>query len=288
MVAANIAGLANCGFCDVTDTLETITSTSLPEMPILAHIFVYPIKSLDPLRVEPARVLRSGALEFDRQWAIVDAAGKFLNGKRTPLVHRLRTKFDERIEKVTFSFEGSDATFVLSRDQDAVETWLSNIFAQPVRLLENAYGGYPDDTEAPGPTVISTATLEAVTSWFPGMTVEQCRVRFRANLEIGDVEAFWEDRLFGPAGSQVDFRIGNVTFAGTNPCQRCVVPSRDPQTGEVRPHFTPKFTRHREASLPGWAERSRFTHFYRLAVNTHLASNPGVIRIGDEVSVQDG
>src|SRR5688572_3286129 len=136
-------------------------------MPTLARILVYPIKSLDPIRVEHARVLASGALEFDRQWAIVDASGKFINGKRTPLVHRLRTSFDERIERVTFQFEGRTASFHLSNELEALESWLSEVFGQSVRLLENAYGGFPDDTEAPGPTVISTATLETVASWFP-------------------------------------------------------------------------------------------------------------------------
>ena len=122
-------------------------------MPTLARILVYPIKSLDPIRVEHARVLASGALEFDRQWAIVDASGKFINGKRTPLVHRLRTSFDERIEHVTFQFEGRTASFHLSNELEALESWLSEVFGQSVRLLENAYGGFPDDTEAPGPTV---------------------------------------------------------------------------------------------------------------------------------------
>ncbi len=255
-------------------------------MPTLAHILIYPIKSLNPVRVEQARVLPCGALEFDRQWAIADASGKFINGKRTPLVHRLRTTFDERVECVTFGFEDRSASFHLSNEREALENWLSEVFAQPVRLLESSHGGYPDDTEAPGPTVISTATLEAVARWFPPMTVADCRLRFRANLELGGVEPFWEDQLFGPGGSQVNFRIGEVTFAGTNPCQRCVVPTRDPRTGEVRPHFTSEFVKHREASLPVWAERSRFNHFYRLAVNTHLALAGGIVHRGDEMVVE--
>jgi uncharacterized protein YcbX len=254
-------------------------------MPHLAHIFIYPIKSLDPVRVEQVRVLRGGALEFDRRWAIVDASGKFLNGKRTPLVHRLRASFDERIERVTFRFEGRSAAFHMSKDLESLEAWLGEIFAQPVRLLENANSGYPDDTEAPGPTVISTATLETVASWFLPMTVSECRQRFRANLEISGVEPFWEDRLFGPTGSQVDFRIGDVTFAGTNACQRCVVPTRQPETGEVWPHFTPEFTKNREALLPPWTERTRFNHFYRLAVNTHLVGVGGPIHVGDSVTL---
>ena len=254
-------------------------------MATLAHIIIYPIKSLDPVRVRQARVLGSGALEFDRRWAIADASGKFLNGKRTPLVHRLRASFDDQVERVTFQFDEQSGTFDLSNDREALEAWLGNVFMQPVRLLENVVGGFPDDTEAPGPTVISTATIDAVAHWFPPMTVSESRLRFRANLEIADVEPFWEDRLFGAAGAQVEFRIGNVNFAGTNPCQRCVVPTRDPFTGELWPRFAVEFAKHREATLPEWAERTRFSHFYRLAVNTHLAGRGDVIHVGDELTL---
>ena len=57
------------------------------------------------------------------------------------------------------------------------------------------------------------------------------RMRFRANLEIGEVPAFWEDRLYGESGTTVRFTVGAVCLEGTNPCQRCVVPTRDPLTG---------------------------------------------------------
>jgi uncharacterized protein len=255
-------------------------------MPHLDRILIYPIKSLDPVSVKQSRVLRNGALEFDRQWAIVDASGKFINGKRTPIVHHLRAKFDDQFEHVTFAFENRSDRFHLSNDLDALETWLGDVFKQPVRLLENSFGGYPDDNEAPGPTVISTATLNTVASWFPPTTVDECRLRFRANLEIADAEPFWEDQLYGRMGSQVDFQVGSIAFAGTNPCQRCVVPTRNSQTGEVWPKFAAEFGKQREASLPGWAERSRFDHFYRLAVNTHLVGKGGTIRAGDPIGVE--
>lgn len=256
----------------------------------LARILVYPIKSLDPVSLLQVRVQRGGALENDRRWAIVDASGKLVNGKRSPVLHRLRATYDDVLEHVTFRFEDREACFHLSQDLELLEAWLSEVLVEVVprggvRLLENTCGGYPDDTEAPGPTVISSATLETVASWFPAMSVDECRLRFRTNLELGETVPFWEDRLYGPAGSQVDFCIGSVTFAGTNPCQRCPVPARDPHTGDVRPRFTPDFSDRREATLPHWAERTRFNHFYRLAVNTHLVSSGGTLHVGDEVNL---
>jgi hypothetical protein len=39
--------------------------------------------------------------------------------------------------------------------------------------------------------------------------------------------------------------------------------------------------------LPEWAEKSRFNHFYRLAVNTIVPADQAgkMVRVGDEVQV---
>ena len=117
--------------------------------------------------------------------------------------------------------------------------------------------------------------------------MESARLRFRANLEIGGVPPFWEDRLFGPPETVVPFQIGDVIFHGVNPCQRCVVPPRDPETGDPLPDFSSIFRARRELTLPEWADRARFNHFYRLAVNTRVpASQAGhTLSVGDQVLI---
>ncbi|MCU0547170.1 MAG: MOSC domain-containing protein [Oscillatoriaceae cyanobacterium Prado104] len=111
---------------------------------------------------------------------------------------------------------------------------------------------------SPGPTIISTSTLEAIASWYPGLDLEEIRLRFRSNIEISGVPAFWEDRLFAAAQEIVNFQIGNVQFMGINPCQRCVVITRDSQTGEAYPNFQKTFVAQRRTTLPAWVDRSRF------------------------------
>ena len=257
-------------------------------MPHLAHIRLYPVKSLDGLAVAEAVVLPSGALEHDRQFAIVDAEGRYVNGKRTAQVHRVCSTFDVRTGTLELGAQGHDhrQAFSVDTDRAAIDAWLSGHFGFPVTLIENTVGGFPDDTDSPGPTFLSTATLSAVATWFPGLDTDQCRVRFRANLEIGGVEAFWEDRLFGAAGAVVRFRVGAVVFEGVNPCQRCVVPGRAPTSGAAIADFPRQFERQRRATLPPWAVSSRFNHFYRLAVNTRLAQGvAGTIRVGDAVEI---
>ena len=180
---------------------------------------------------------------------------------------------------------GRASSFSLTQDIEALEAWLSRFFNQPITLARNPDAGFPDDTNAPGPTVISTATLEEVASWYPGLSVGEIRTRFRANLEIGGVPAFWEDRLYGAAGEAVPFHIGATLLEGVNPCQRCIVPTRDTHTSEPFPDFAQTFRLRREATLPSWADRSRFNHFYRLAVNTCIpAAEAGkTLRLGDPI-----
>jgi uncharacterized protein YcbX len=255
-------------------------------MPRLARIVIFPVKSLDGVAVNEARVLPSGALEHDRQWALFDAQGKWINGKRTPQIHQLRSVVDPVGGKIALTAGGKTGAFAIDADRPQVEQWLSDFFRLAVRVEENAAAGFPDDTAAPGPTVVSTATLAEVTNWFPGLALPETRRRFRANLEIEDVEPFWEDRLYAEEGEAVRFQIGDVLLEGTNPCQRCVVPTRNAETGGRYDEFVAIFEKQRYETLPYWATRSRFDHFYRLAVNTRpVAGRVGTIRVGDEIRI---
>ena len=258
-------------------------------MPYLARMTLYPFKSLDGVEVEQATMLASGALQGDRAFALVDERGLYVNGKRNAKIHGLRSFFDLRERVLLVHVEGTtrEYAFHVDAERGRLTDWLSDYFGFPVRLQQNDAQGYPDDLKAPGPTVISASTLDTVASWFPDADTRTFKQRFRANLELAGVEPFWEDRLYGEAGTTVRFRIGAVVFEGTNPCKRCVVPSRDPLSGQMYPLFQKTLAEKRAEYLPSWANRSRFNHFYRLAVNTCVpASEAGkVLHLGDEVTV---
>ncbi len=217
--------------------------------------------------------------------------GRVINGKRTPLVHQLEATYDDNVTHVTLTDrrDRRKETFSLAADRGTLERYLSNHFSMPVTLREDATRGFPDDTDASGPTVISAETLREVGEWF-GFDVENSRRRFRANLTLEGGGPFWEDRLFGPPGEPVLFRIGEILFFGTNPCARCVVPSRDPVSGQQGTGFAKQFSEHRRDSLPMWSDRDVFDHFYRLAVNTRLYSNSKerLLRVGDLVEIVNG
>lgn len=258
-------------------------------MPELVRIRLYPFKALDPVDVAVCDILPSGALKHDRAFALVDADGIFLNGKRIPAVHGLRASFNPDLSVISLHAPQRADLGSISARLDAttfanLEAWLDEYFEFPVRVQRDATRGFPDDTDAPGPTLISTVTLETVASWFTGLSLESVRLRFRANLEIGGVPAFWEDRLFGAVkGSDVPFGIGTAKFFGTNPCQRCIVPTRDALSGEQWPAFQKVFMERRKSSLPEWAAAERFNHFYRLALNTRAEA--GTVRVGDRLEL---
>jgi len=254
----------------------------------LSRIRIYPIKSLAPVEVSEARIGPTGGLVQDRIWALYGSDGRWINGKRTPAVHFLRTKFAPDLSSVKLSVAAgrngpSPATFAFPADTARASEWFSSYFGEPV-TVRNSEVGFPDDDLAPGPTLVSTASLEAVCSWFPELSFESARLRFRANLEIAGVRPFEEDRLFtGEKGTFVRFGIGEVRFEGSNPCARCAVPPRDPHTSEAIADFQKRFASLREMHLPPWAAAARFDHFYRFALNTRVpASEAGkALRLGD-------
>jgi hypothetical protein len=258
----------------------------------LSKILLFPIKSLDAIAVEQVGVSSGGALQGDREFALFDQIGKYINAKRYPQIHQIRANYDlaKRLVTLQCPQHSQTETFHLDRDRPSLMEWFSNFFEQPVTIKQNIANGFPDDPDAWGATLISVASLETVANWYPerSLNLIQMRQRFRTNLEIDGVTPFWEDALFSQAGKLVPFQIGEVQFLGTNPCQRCPVPTRDPLTGDIYPSFQKIFTQQRESTLPNNIERSRFNHFYRLAVNTIIPiSEAGkVLKLGDTINIK--
>ena len=263
--------------------------------PRLVNIRLHPIKSLDPVFVPEARISPSGGLALDRAWALYSVDGKWVNGKRTQAIHLIRANYSPDLREVTLSVPGDrreipTRTFAFPGAHEEAAEWFSVFFDQQI-IVRYSENGFPDDTIASGPTIVSTASLESVSGWFgptpqgfSSITPDEVRRRFRATLEINGVPAFWEDQLFGEdERSVVRFKIGEVNFEGSNPCARCPVPPRNPQTGEILEGFQKRFTQLRESTLPPWSPRPRFDHFYRLSTNTRVAPSETnkLLRVGD-------
>jgi uncharacterized protein YcbX len=115
---------------------------------VVTRLVVHPIKGLDPVRLDEAFVLARGALEFDRRWAMVDAHGHFVNGKRRPAVHSVRAEYDLAKREVALNGQ----MFSLAHEGETIAKWFSELLGDPVEWRENVEAGFPDDTDSPGPT----------------------------------------------------------------------------------------------------------------------------------------
>jgi uncharacterized protein len=302
-------------------------------MPTLDRITLYPLKSLDGVEVTEARLLPGAGLEHDRRWQLVDLDGRVVNAKRTALLHAIRAEYaieglaaagpDAGLPRLAANVislaidpaalaaaavPGLDRlpdserlralapdVFPLVPGSEGPCGWLSEALGYDVLLLERPGGGFPDDRDAPGPTLAATATLAEVARWF-SFDLDEARRRFRVNLEVGGCEAFWEDTLAAPARPDLEpeviarspalpadpyaalpppeprpFTIGSARLVTTNACRRCVVPTRDSRTGAETAHFRDAFEARRSRSLRPDVDVSAWSHLYRLAINTRLA-----------------
>jgi uncharacterized protein YcbX len=307
-------------------------------MPTLDRITVYPMKSLDGVEVAEAQPLPGAGLEHDRRWQFVDLEGRVVNAKRTAILHAIRAEY--AIEGLAAAGPDSglpglaanmialaiDPAALAARAIPGIERlaglaadvfplvpgsagpcgWLSEALGFGVLLMERVEGGFPDDRDAPGPTLAATATLEEVARWF-GFDLDEARRRFRVNLEVGGCDAFWEDTVASPAwpgtpsladlspGLPADpyaglpppepreLTVGEVRLVATSVCRRCVVPTRDSRTGVETAWFRDAFEARRSRSLRPDVDASAWSHLYRLAVNTS-AFGHGVVRVGDTIS----
>ena len=269
----------------------------------MAHIenlWVYPVKGLDRMSVDSISINSAGTFEHDREYALlspeddtviedrVDSVGKTFNGKEIDHTHEVASEFDPDTTVLTLTnrAEGTQYRFDLESERDRASEWFTEFVGEPVKLRHREPPSFIDRPKL-GPSVISTGSLEEVASWFDGMTVDGARIRLRPNIEIGGVAPFWEDRFLGenPSG----FNVNRTRFDGAEACARCVVPSRDPDTGEPIADFQQRFATRREETLPDWAPREEFEHFFTVMLITDVPEEScgDTLSVGDEVTVRD-
>jgi uncharacterized protein YcbX len=260
----------------------------------MAHVerlTIYPLKGFNAHDRQQCRIRSGGTLAHDREFALIDSDGTVCNGKEIETLHDVALSYaadGPAIEVTSDERSGSGSErFDLSTDRGRARAsaWFSDLFDMDLTLERNSDTGHVD-RQSMGPSVISTATLETVAGWFDGMTVDSARRRMRANIEIGGVPAFWEDRFVGSDAPV--FRAGDVRIEGVTPCGRCVVPQRDPETGEPLPEFRKQFIERRKATFPDWADRNAFEHFYTLMLIARVpeADRGATVSVGDAVTIE--
>ena len=284
-------------------------------MPAVSRIRLYPIKSLSGVDVDSVPICDSGRMRYDREYALFSEDGTYVNGRQNKQVHKINTTVDLSANSIEFEIHDTDYTFSCELDgidsNPELEEWLTDFFDEPITVerakqsnfTDSAGGIAPLRVTATGPTLVGEETLAEVASWYDDLDADGIFRRLRANVIIGDVEPFWEDKLYSntPAthrnpGTGVEFTVGNVTHYGIMCKPRCVVPSRNPVTGERKLNFTKRFSEKRKERFPEWADaetlgtnmdRDGTDDYYYLTVVTRIPSCEAgeEITVGDEISI---
>jgi len=224
----------------------------------LSEIWIYPVKSLGGISLQEAQVTDRG-LELDRRWLLVDDSGRFLSQREYPELALFRPEIVDGFLKITHrvNLESIDIELhpvfldanckmevtVWDDTIDAFEVspntskWFSKFLGFSVRLVY-----MPDESERRlDPNYAITGDeINSFSDAYPFLIIGQASLddlngrlevavpmnRFRPNFVFANGEAFEED-------SWRDFKIGNVSFVGVKPCDRCVMTTVDQEKGVI-------------------------------------------------------
>ena len=100
---------------------------SINQTPFIDKIIIYPIKSLDGLSISKATLLKSGALEYDRQWAIFTKNNKLIHAKTNNKIYKLRATYNDSVSQVNLEHKDNNLkqTFDLEEERKEIAKFLS-------------------------------------------------------------------------------------------------------------------------------------------------------------------
>ena len=257
--------------------------------PYISRLRIYPVKSLSPVEVEEATI-GIHSLQNDRLFAMIDESGRFVNGKRTPRVNHLEAKYDLSAGLIflTDRNTGNRHSFLLEEGNAELDGYLSDFFDLKLRLVKNTRGEFMDIPAASSVTIVSEASLQSLQQDLDQHSLEDMRLRFRTNIELGGAEAFWEERLFLKPGFGLRFRVGEVEMIGITPRARCNVPPQSPVTGETDEAFVRNMIASRNRSLPEGSTLplyGRTTYFLTVNVFLPATEKDKRLKLNDRIEI---
>lgn len=250
---------------------------------------LYPIKSTQAYRVEQAFVRPQG-LNFDREFMITEQDGRFITARKEHVLYQLAAfpvpegviicfqqeqclaRYADFTQSQSCEVWGTH--FVSYVADERVNQWLSHILQRQVqfrwlgqqssRTVAN-FADHPMSFGDSNPILLCTeASLVQVQQWSP---VPLSMAQFRPNIVINGETAFEEE-------TWRELEIGEVKFAFSRHCTRCIMINRDVQTFEMNEQAEPLRTlkqHHTDSSG-------------KPIFGIHLVpQNSGIIRVGDSV-----
>jgi MOSC domain-containing protein len=252
----------------------------------VARIAIAPVKALHVVEKDEVELEPTG-VAGDRRFWLVDADGRLVNDKRHPHLLRVRVAWDEttrqlgvefpdgrRVEGVVELGEAVEATMYGRPQASRAVTgpWqeaLSDYTGEPVTLLWSARGAVDRGIGGGAVTVISRASLERLRQE-AGVADTVDGRRFRMLFEIDGVGPHEEDEWIGQRVA-----IGDAVVAPVGDVGRCLVTTKNPDTGETDLDTL--------KTLSGYRREGRTEP---LPFGVHAAVvQPGRVRVGDAVRV---
>ncbi len=261
----------------------------------VAAINLYPVKATRGVPVETAQVELAG-LRHDRRWAIVDLDGTRLsarehdsllavtatpledggivlsaNGQESlgvpaPIEGPLRTTDISGVPEAVDAGDAAAAWFSERLDTLVRLVWQADPDGRPMSLKHGGTGHESLNLADTGPLhLTSSASLAQLNEWIDGVPVGM--QRFRPNVVIDGIEeAFAEDHWR-------EIRIGDVSYRISEHCDRCMVPTIDPDTLVHGKEPIRTLAKYRK-----WAGKT----WFGIRIIPLLS---GTLSVGDEVSV---
>ncbi len=223
----------------------------------LTGLFVYPIKACAGIALDAADVVERG-LADDRRYMLVDRTGTFVSQREVPRLCLVRTAFEQ--ESLVVSTPGKPGLALprqpalgagLERRVYQVwddfgnalchpegSRWFSEFLNDEVSLV------YMPDSERRqvNPKRARPGDIVSFADGYPLLLISEASLndlnrrlaapvemrRFRPNLVISGCEPYAEDGF-------AELSIGGIAFRGAKRCDRCIVITVDPNTGQTSP-----------------------------------------------------
>jgi uncharacterized protein len=255
--------------------------------PSVVRISIAPVKSLG--LVHPAEVmLEHGGVVGNRRFWLCDEKGALYGGKRDGAILRIRPEWNESTRHLALTFPDGDRVEDVVELGDKVDAQLYRLprpsrlvigpweeaiscyVGKPLTLLWADEGAVDRTPQGGNVSVVSRASLERLRE-AAGVSDAIDGRRFRMLFEIDGVDAHEEDRWIGQR-----VRIGEAAVIFHGDIGRCVVTSRDPDSGVID---LPTLV-----TLAGY-RREGFTEHLPFGIYGAVVV-PGRVRLGDNATIE--
>lgn len=261
-------------------------------MAVVSALYVYPVKSCRGIQVQEWPVAPRG-FSADRRWMIVDASGTFVTQRELPQLALVGTAFAGEKLRLTapglpelelpLTHENGESRELKVWQDLAVgvahargSAWFSDYLRAPHELvyMPEHHHRQVNPARAKPSDIVSFADA------YPFLLISEASLadlnarlekpitmgRFRPNIVISGCEPFAED-------GYARVRIGEIAFRGPKRCERCVVTTIDPMTGEGGQEPLRTLAKFRLDNQQVW-----------FGMNL-IHDNVGVLRAGDAVEI---